>query len=200
MLTTIGQSHSWPCWQMAHLAAQKMTPTCIQDIHPSSTSVNTCSGSQDSGAFPGIHRVRGRKHSGQTLDTHLHSLGEIGVSTFQFNWPAWLWTEAPKDNLPKDKENMHTVQRSYGWYSTPYDILTVYDYGYDVTSIPIHRAKFSSCMNWMQNSPAVNLTFMKALMLSFFVETVVEKFILKAGVCGLVEKVKSYTFCPPQLY
>lgn len=133
-------------------------------------------------------------------NTHLHSSGEIGVSTFQLNWPAWLWTEAPKDNLPKDKENMHTVQRSYGWYSTRYDILTVYDYGYDVTSIPTHRAKFSSCMNWMQQlcsksdlHEGFNVEF-------FFVETVVEKCILKAGVCGFVEKVKSYTFCPPQLH
>lgn len=34
-LTAKGQSHRRPWWKMVHLAAHKMAPTCIQDIHPS---------------------------------------------------------------------------------------------------------------------------------------------------------------------
>lgn len=62
VLTTIGQSHGWPLWQMAHLAVWKMTSTCSQDIHPSSTSAYTHSGSQRAGVYPRIQWARGREH------------------------------------------------------------------------------------------------------------------------------------------
>lgn len=84
---------------MSPFATQKITPTCIQDIHLSSSSAETYSASQDGGAFPSIHMVTG------TLRTDICT--HFALLFLHFHVYLTCMTEAPKDNQNKD-EDKHT--------------------------------------------------------------------------------------------